>query len=133
MTPRGCEVQVAPRSRRILVVEDDTDAAFMLKTRLESAGYHVRTAVSGGAALSCATKEPLDLVILDLKLPDISGYEVCRRLRKRPSPWQVPVLMLTGMTEPIDQLRGFAFGADAYLTKPFDSGELLETVGRLLP
>lgn len=130
--PQEGEVEVAHRIRRILVVEDDTDAAFMLKTRLESAGYHVRTAVSEKVALSCATEEPLDLVILDLKLPDISGYEVCRRLRKRSSPWQVPVLMLTGMTEPIDQLRGFAFGADAYLTKPFDSGELLKTVDLLL-
>lgn len=122
-----------PDQRQILVVEDDTDAAFMLKTRLESAGYHVRTAASGKTALSCATKEPMDLVILDLMLPDLSGYEVCRQLRQIPSPWQIPILMLTGMSQPVDQLRGFAFGADAYLTKPFDSAELLKTVDLLLP
>jgi len=122
-----------PNAKQILIVEDDTDVTFMLKTRLESAGYHVRTAPSGKAALSFAAEEPLELVILDLGLPDISGYEVCRQLRQLTSPWQVPVLMLTGMNQPVDQLRGFAFGADAYLTKPFDSDELLKTIDLLLP
>ncbi len=123
----------APDTKRILVVEDDTDAAFMLKTRLESVGYRVRTAASGKAALSRAAEETPDLVILDLMLPDISGYEVCRQLHRLSHPWQIPVLMLTGMDQPVDQLRGFAFGAAAYLTKPFDSGELLKTVDLLLP
>lgn len=122
-----------PDPKQILVVEDDTDAAFMLKTRLESAGYRVQIATSGKAALSCTVQDTPDLVVLDLKLPDLSGYEVCRQLRQIPSPWQIPVLMLTAMSQPVDQLRGFAFGADAYLTKPFDSAELLKTVDLLLP
>ncbi len=119
--------------KRILVVEDDTDLAFMLKTRLESAGYSVQIATSGEAALSHAAQDAPNLIVLDLKLPDLSGYEVCRQLRKLSQPWAVPVLMLTGMKEAVDQLRGFAVGADAYLTKPYDPEELLKTIDLLVP
>lgn len=65
-------------------------------------------------------------------LPDIDGYKVCRELRKIYRPWVLPVLMLTAKDKPVDKLRGFGHGADAYLTKPFDAGELLQTVRLLL-
>lgn len=116
----------------ILVVEDDPASAMALCIRLEAAGFDVQTVASGAAALTYAAEHRPNLVILDLRLPDIGGYEVCRNLRRLFGPWSVPVLMLTGMDEPIDQLRGFAFGADAYLTKPYDSHELLRTVHLLL-
>ncbi len=117
---------------RILVVEDDEAVSQPLKTRLETAGFKVHTEGSGKAGLTYAKRCEPELVILDLKLPDMSGYEVCGRLRRLYSHWIVPVLMLTGMDQPIDQLRGFAFGADAYLTKPYDPVELLKTVSLLL-
>ncbi len=118
--------------KRILVVEDDDVLASTLKRRLELEHFAVDTEASGARALSSAAEHQPDLVILDLKLPDLNGYEVCRELRKLYHPWIVPILMLTGMDKPIDQLRGFAHGADAYLTKPYEPAELLKTVNLLL-
>lgn len=118
--------------RWILVVEDEEDISHMLKLRLESHGFSVQTASNGKEALRYATEKEPDLVILDVKLPDMSGYLVCRELRKLYGPWDPPILMLTAMDQPIDQLRGFAHGTDVYLTKPFDAGELMKTVGLLL-
>lgn len=118
--------------RWILVVEDEEDIAQLLKLRLESYGFSVRTASNGKEAIRYATEKEPDLVILDVNLPDMSGYLVCRELRKRYGHWTPPILMLTAMDQPIDQLRGFAYGTDVYLTKPFDTGELMKTVGLLL-
>lgn len=116
----------------ILIVEDDEALARGLKRELVSRGFQVHTESRGASALTYAAERPLDLVILDLRLPDMNGYEVCRRIRQMSQPWLMPVLMLSGMNEPVDQLRGFAFGADAYLTKPYDSAELLKTISMLL-
>ena len=118
--------------RRILVVEDDHALASSLRRLLEQEGFDVDAEPSGGVALNRATEHRPDLVILDLRLPDMHGYHVCQELRKRCWPWVVPTLMLTGMDRPIDQLRGYAFGADAYLTKPCPTDELLRTVKLLL-
>ena len=118
--------------QRVLVVEDDKTIVQALKVRLEAGGFEVHTEECGMAGVRYATANPLDLVVLDLRLPDINGYEVCKRLRHRYSSWTLPILMLTGMNEPIDQLRGFAHGADAYLTKPYDPAELLKTAHLLL-
>ena len=116
----------------ILIVEDDADMAEVLKTRLRSVGFEVHTEGQGKEALSYASEHQPDLVILDLKLPDMSGYEVCKGLRKLYDAWTPPVLMLTGMSEPVDKLRGFAYGADAYLTKPFEAAELIKAIALLL-
>ncbi len=118
-------------TKNILVVEDDKTVSRALKLRLESGGYSVYTESSGKAAVSFAAEHPLDLVILDLKLPDLDGFEVCTRIRRLHGPW-LPILMLTGMDQPADRLKGFARGADAYLTKPYRSPELLKTVEALL-
>ena len=117
---------------KILVVEDEEKIAGLLMSRLEGAGYSVHTEAHGRTALSYAAEYPPDLVILDLKLPDMGGYEVCKELRHLSRHWVIPVLMLTGMTQPIDQLRGFAYGADAYLTKPFELSKVLEIIAELL-
>ena len=117
---------------RILVIEDDVTMSRMLQALLECAGYAVRTARSGIMGLSGAMLESPNLVMLDVRLPDIDGYEVCRKLRQQSNPWTLPILMLTGLDKPVDQLRGFAFVADAYLTKPCDPDEILRTVALLL-
>ena len=124
-------MSVTPRTR-ILIVEDDDAMSRLLKTLLELSGYEVHVEGSGSAGLHHAAEEQPHLVILDLRLPDINGYEVCRKLRQFSNSWSMPILMLTGLDKPADQLRGFAFGADAYLTKPCDPPELLKTVSLLL-
>lgn len=118
--------------KRILIVEDDEALAELLKLRLEEEDFEVHVEPRGLPALNYASEHQLDLVILDLRLPDISGYDVAKRLRQLYHPWVLPVLMLTGMDKPVDQLRGFAFGADAYLTKPFNPDELMKTIALLL-
>lgn len=117
---------------QILIVEDDPRMAEMLAKRLALSGYEVRTEGAGEPALRFAAEHRPDLVILDLRLPDMSGYEVCAKLRRLYHRWDVPILMLTGMDRPIDELRGFAHGADAYLTKPFSMTELVHTIALLL-
>ncbi|MBI3996964.1 MAG: response regulator [Candidatus Omnitrophica bacterium] len=106
--------------------------AELLKARLETAGFHAHVETTGGGGLSYAAEHRPDLVLLDLRLPDIDGYRVCRELRRIYHPWDVPVLMLTAMAQPIDELRGFAHGADVYLTKPFQAEELLKSVNLLV-
>ena len=120
------------RRKQILIVEDEEALARYLKWELESAGFEAQTALLGKAGLQYAAEHQVDLVILDLRLPDIHGYQVAQELRKLYHPWAVPILMLTALDQPIDQLRGFAHGAEAYLTKPCESIELLKTVGLLL-
>lgn len=118
--------------KRILIIEDDEVMAKAVQGRLVSVGYTVHTEGSGAMALSHAAEHRPDLIILDLLLPDLGGYEVCRKLRQLFDPWIPPILMLTSMGRPADQLRGFAFGADAYLTKPCTQAELTKTVAVLL-
>ena len=122
----------AESRKRILVVEDEEAYARLLTWQLEAVGYEVRAVTRGADALRCVHDFKPELVMLDLRLPDIHGYDVCRELRKQFHPWVVPIVMLTAMDQPMDQLRGFAFGADAYLTKPCKESELIKTVTLLL-
>ena len=117
---------------KILIVEDDTSISGALKVRLASAGYSPQVVGDGQTAVRSVATDPPDLVILDLKLPDIHGFEVCRMLRRQYQPWELPVLMLTGSETPKTKLGGFATGADAYMTKPYRPAELLRTVRLLL-
>ena len=118
--------------KRILVVEDDQPLADVLRLMLESKGFEVHTELRGTKALVYAADHPVHLAILDLKLPDLSGYEVCKQLRRIYHLWELPIVMLSALDEPLDQLRGFAHGADAYLTKPCESAELLKTINLLI-
>ena len=122
---------ISSRIRSILIVEDEEKIAHYMSARLERAGYDVASETCGRAALATAAKQPPDLVILDLRLPDIPGYEVCRELRRMHQPWSMTVLIVSALDQPIDKLRGFANGADAYLAKPFEMAELLDTVALL--
>ncbi len=118
--------------QQILLVEDEEQIAQLLRRYLESVGFEVHSETRGAEAIKFAAEHRPDLVILDLQLPDIHGYDVCKELRKQYHSWTLPILMLTGMDAPMDQLRGYAHGADAYVTKPFEPPELLPTIALLL-
>ncbi|MGD2152341.1 MAG: response regulator transcription factor [Gemmatimonadales bacterium] len=116
--------------RKILIVEDNADLAYGLRNNLEIEGYAVEVAADGRAGLQAARNGRPDLVILDLMLPEMDGYEVLRRLREEGH--EMPVLILTARGEEADKVQGFRFGADQYVTKPFGLLELLARVERLL-
>jgi two-component system, OmpR family, phosphate regulon response regulator PhoB len=117
---------------RILIVEDDEALANLVRSHLERAGYDVHVEHRGKPALVFAAEHRADLVILDLVLPDLSGYEVCLELRRLYHPWILPVMMLTALSQPKDKLLGFSHGAEAYLMKPVATSELLSTVEGML-
>jgi DNA-binding response OmpR family regulator len=116
--------------RRVLVIEDNPDLAFGLRTSLEVEGYDVLQAESGKAGLSCAAEGAPDLIVLDLMLPEMSGYEVLRQLRRGRQ--EMPVLILTARGEEADKVQGFRLGADDYVVKPVGVLEFLARVEALL-
>jgi two-component system phosphate regulon response regulator PhoB len=116
----------------ILVAEDENALVTLLRYNLERAGYRVLEARDGEEALLIAAEETLDLVILDWMMPQLSGIEVCRRLRGRQETRNVPIIMLTARGEETDRVRGLDTGADDYLTKPFSMSELLARLRALL-
>jgi len=117
------------RKATILAVDDEPRVLKLLKANLESSGYAVLTAADGEEALQTFERELPDLVLLDLMLPRMDGYAVCRRIREFSA---VPVIMLTARSEQIDKIHGFEVGADDYLTKPFSISELLMRVQAVL-
>jgi DNA-binding response OmpR family regulator len=118
---------------RILVVEDEVDIADLIKHALERTGdATVEIVTTGDAAIKKAAERSPDLVILDLNLPVVSGFEVCRILRSKPATQQVPIIMLTARTAEIDRVAGLDLGADDYVTKPFSLRELAARVRAVL-
>ncbi len=122
--PRG---KVSPH---VLLVEDEPSLALTLSDRLEAEGYAVVHVDDGESALGLLENRPFDMMILDLMLPGIDGFEVCRQLRQRGL--RLPVLMLTARSEITDKVVGLKLGADDYLTKPFEMVELLARLEALL-
>ena len=118
--------------QRILVVDDEPDICALVAYHLAKAGYRVSTASNGGDALASAREEQPLLVVLDLMLPDISGYDVLERLREDDATRDVLVLMLTARRDEADRIRGLSLGADDYLTKPFSPQELVLRIGAIL-
>lgn len=116
-------------NNKILVVEDDANLLTTLKYNLQKEGYDVITSVDGAEAVETARKEKPDLIILDVMLPKMNGFEVCRILRNE---MIVPILMLTAKTEETDKIVGLELGADDYVTKPFSIRELLMRVRAIL-
>jgi DNA-binding response OmpR family regulator len=110
---------------RVLVVDDDPDLVDIIAYSLRKDGHQVSTASTGEEALGLIARDPQELVILDVMLPGIDGFEVCRRLRQKS---QVPVILLTARGEEADRVWGLDLGADDYLTKPFSHKELLARV-----
>jgi DNA-binding response OmpR family regulator len=119
----------AAGTQTVLVVEDESSIASFVALYLKNAGYGVKTAATGGEALSDVAAEMPALIVLDLMLPDIDGIEVCRRIRKSSD---VPILMLTARDEDVDKIIGLEVGADDYLTKPFNPRELVARVKSIL-
>lgn len=118
---------------RILIVEDDRDIALSLRLKLErDGGYRVDTVVDGAEGLRAAVDSPPDLVLLDVNLPGMDGFEICRRLRKDPATAAIPIIMLTARIGEADRVAGLDFGADDYITKPFSPKEALARVRALL-
>jgi DNA-binding response OmpR family regulator len=110
--------------QKILIVEDDLDVADMLHAYFQVQGYEVFTVNWGEDGVrACQTSQP-DLIILDIRLPDIDGFEVARRLRTTRKTQNIPIIFLTEKREKVDQLEGLSIGADDYITKPFDVQEL---------
>jgi two-component system, OmpR family, phosphate regulon response regulator PhoB len=118
---------------RILIVEDDPDIALSLSVKLErDGGYRVETAGSGPEGLEKAQARPPDLVLLDVNLPGMDGFEICRRLRADAATSAVPIIMLTARIDEADRVAGLEFGADDYITKPFSPKEAVARVRAVL-
>ena len=116
----------------LLVVDDDPFIARLLEIELKAAGYDVRVASDGEQALSAAQERPPDLVLADVMMPNMDGFELTRRLRQEPRTATVSVIMLTARGLSADKLEGFAIGADDYIVKPFDTPELLARIRGVL-
>ncbi len=125
----------APQSvpgERVLVVDDEADIVALVAYHLAKSGYRVSTASSGTEALDAARRERPRLVVLDLMLPGMSGYEVLEALRAGEATRDIAVLMLTARREEVDRIQGLTLGADDYLTKPFSPQELVLRVAAIL-
>lgn len=124
--------QPAANAERLLVVDDEPDIAALVSFHLVKAGYRVSTASNGTDAIAQARHERPALIVLDLMLPGLSGYDVLAQLRADEGTRDVAVLMLTARKEEQDRIRGLSLGADDYLTKPFSPQELVLRVGAIL-
>lgn len=116
----------------ILVVEDDEDILQLLRYNLESAGYDVATASNGLDALNLAKRQPPCLVLLDLMLPGMDGFDVCKELKRVPETAETPIIMLTARGEEVDRIVGLELGADDYVVKPFSPREIILRVRAVL-
>src|SRR5688572_29864036 len=117
---------------KILIVDDDIDSLKLIGLMLQRQGYEISAASAGGQAITKAAAENPDLIILDVMMPDMDGYEVCRRLRADGSTQHIPIIMFTAKTLVDDKVSGFEAGADDYLTKPTHPAELASRVKAIL-
>jgi DNA-binding response OmpR family regulator len=118
-------------AKRILVVDDEPDTLGLIELTLSTASYEVRTAFDGKTALALLSQEPFDLLLLDIMMPGLSGFEVVEQLQAGSSPVP-PLVFLTAKNRPEDRERGNALGARAYLVKPTTRGQLLDVIQQLL-
>ena len=118
--------------KHVLVFEDEPDTAELIELHLKNDGYRVTVAGDGDQALKKVHKHMPDLVILDLMIPEITGVEVCKFIRKDPATQSIPIIMCTAKTGEIDKILGLELGADDYVTKPFSPRELLLRVKNLI-
>ena len=119
-------------AQKILIIEDESDIRELLTYNLELEGFDVVGAANGEEAYRALRSEPIQLVVLDLMLPDISGLEICRYIRRDSALSRLPVIMLTAKGEEVDRIVGFELGADDYVTKPFNIREMILRVRAVL-
>ncbi len=119
-------------NKKILLVDDESDLIYGMKIQLEASGFEVITANDGQEGLNKARKERPDLIVLDIMLPKIDGYKVCRMVKFDEKYKAIRVIIYTGRAQPADEKLAFEVGADAYLTKPFDPKKLLAKIRELL-
>jgi len=125
MSPRETHLRVA-------VIEDDADITFTIRLNLEREGYTVVTYSNGHEGLLGVQQGGFDFLVLDLNLPDLDGFTICRELRRFPATAKLPILMLTARTSEQDRIMGLELGADDYLVKPFSVRELLARIAAIL-
>lgn len=117
---------------KVLVVDDEPNIVLSLEFLMQQAGFEVTTAYDGESALALVNETPPDLVLLDISLPGISGFEVLEQLRSQAAFKRLPIVMLTAHGREVEREKGLALGADDYITKPFSTRELVEKVKALL-
>ena len=117
---------------RVLIVDDEPNIVLSLEFLLRQQGYEVSVARDGEEALAAAEAWRPDLMVLDVMLPGLDGFEVCRRLRERPENAALKILLLTARGREVERVRGMEEGADAYVRKPFSTRQLMKTVAELL-
>lgn len=119
-------------SRSVLVVDDEPNIVLSIKFLMKQKGYEVRTASNGEEALQALTEMVPDLILLDVMMPKPDGYEVCQKIRATAQWKDIPVIMLTAKGREVEREKGFAMGADDYITKPFATQELVAKVQAIL-
>ncbi len=120
------------KPKRVLIADDQNTVLMLERMMLENAGYAVVVARNGAEAVDKAASEKPDLILLDVTMPQMDGYDACRAIRARPETRTVPILMVTTRSEFVNIQAGFAAGCTEYVTKPFNAVELVETVRRYL-
>jgi PleD family two-component response regulator len=116
----------------LLLVDDTPNNLRLLSAMLTEQGYEVRRVVNGQMALKTAQANPPDLILLDIKMPDMNGYEVCQRLKINPVTQDIPVIFISALDEVLDKVKAFAVGGMDYITKPFSEEEVFARVENIL-
>jgi DNA-binding response OmpR family regulator len=119
-------------SKKVLIVDDETNIVISLEFLIAQAGYNLRVAHNGQEAMEQVAAFEPDLILLDVMMPHINGFEVCRRVRENPSWQRIKIIMLTAKGREVEVTKGLDLGADAYVTKPFSTKELLAQVRDIL-
>lgn len=118
--------------KRILVVDDQQDVLDLLSVRLRSAGFRIDTVNDGAAAVAAVERDPPDLILLDLLLPDLNGFQICRAVREKHPADKLPILIVSAKAEPADRYWAEQVGANGFLEKPFDLRDLISDIEGLL-
>ena len=119
-------------TKKILIVDDEQNIVISLEFLIEQAGYELQVARNGEEALALVASFAPDLMLLDVMMPKINGFEVCRRVREMPGGQHLKIIMLTAKGREVEITKGLAMGADAYITKPFSTKELMAQVQQML-
>ncbi len=121
-----------PNQKKILVVDDEQDLVETIRLKLSSEGYKVEAAYTGIQALEKAKQSKPDLILLDIMMPELNGYQVCKKIKEDNTLKNIPVVMLTAKAQESDKFWGLETGADDYITKPFEFSSLLKTISKHL-